>query len=93
MTSQENSKTQVLMGSSQTKNYKVWLNFSVALEHSDMQWDLLTLSKGHFMQEAARSRHMTALLVSVVCADRPIHFTWDSRKYSSAFLSNIFFIF
>lgn len=29
---------------------------------------------------------MTALLVSVVRADSPAHFTWDSRKYSSAFL-------
>lgn len=29
---------------------------------------------------------MTALLVSVVRADRPAHFTCDSRKYSSAFL-------
>lgn len=29
---------------------------------------------------------MTALLVSVVCADRPPHFTRDSRRYSSAFL-------
>ena len=62
----------------------------MALDYSDIQWDLLTLSKGHFMQEAARSRHMTALLVSVVRADRPLHFTWDSRKYSSAFLSNTF---
>lgn len=38
------------------------------------------------MQAAARSRHMTALLVSELCADRPVHFTLDSRKYSSAFL-------
>lgn len=39
------------------------------------------------LKKTARSRHMTALLVSMACADRPIHFTWDSLKYSSAFLS------
>lgn len=38
------------------------------------------------MQDAARSRHMTALLVSELCADRLEHLTLDSRKYSSAFL-------
>lgn len=50
------------------------------------QGDPLTLSRGQLRREAARSRHMTALLVSVVRADRPPHLSRDSRRCSSAFL-------
>jgi hypothetical protein len=61
-------------------------NLRVTSDHSNVLWSQLTLSKGHFLQEAARSRHMTALLVSELRADRLTHFTLDSRRNSSAFL-------
>lgn len=61
-------------------------SFRVTSDQSSVLRSQLTLSKGHFLQDAARSRHMTALLVSEVCADRLTHFTLDSRRYSSAFL-------
>lgn len=43
----------------------------------------LALSTGNFIEVAANSRQIRALLVAVT-EPSPTHFTWDNRMYSSA---------
>jgi len=45
----------------------------------------LALSTGNFIEVAANSRQIIALLVAVT-EPSPTHFTWDNRMYSSAWL-------
>lgn len=45
----------------------------------------LALSTGNFIEVAANSRQIRALLVAVT-EPSPTHLTWDNRMYSSAWL-------
>lgn len=52
--------------------------------HHNAVWEAdLALSRGHFIEVAANSRQIMALLVAVT-EPSPTHFTWDNRMYSSA---------
>lgn len=57
--------------------------YTYATHHNAVREVDLALSRGNFMEVAAISRQIIALLVAVT-EPSPTHFTWDNRMYSSA---------